>query len=318
MPRKPRKILAGREWLFLLTSFLLACVTWLLSNLSRDYSGVITVPVVAECNIQGHSNVSSNSATVSARCRTSGYRLLRENTRRSRRPVRVHFQRADIRSAGGDRFFIAGNAKNNYLEAFFGDEASVEAFVSDTLFFVFPFENNKTVPIELSGDILYRSQYMASGPIRLVPDSVTVYGDKSRLDNVDHVSTLPINLDDVHESQHGALRIRSVKGVRMSEGEVSYEIPVARYVELRATLPVSVLNAPAGHQLQVFPSLADVVLHCTFPVVRDPFDSIQLYVDYRDFASSLSGRCIPRIRNLPSGVLDFRVVPEIFDCIETD
>ncbi len=318
MPRKPRKILAGREWLFLLTSFLLACVTWLLSNLSRDYSGVITVPVVAECNIQGHSNVSSNSATVSARCRTSGYRLLRENTRRSRRPVRVHFQRADIRSAGGDRFFIAGNAKNNYLEAFFGDEASVEAFVSDTLFFVFPFENNKTVPVELSGDILYRSQYMASGPIRLVPDSVTVYGDKSRLDNVDHVSTLPINLDDVHESQHGALRIRSVKGVRMSEGEVSYEIPVARYVELRATLPVSVLNAPAGHQLQVFPSLADVVLHCTFPVVRDPFDSIQLYVDYRDFASSLSGRCIPRIRNLPSGVLDFRVVPEIFDCIETD
>ena len=302
----------------MLTSFLLACVTWLLSNLSRDYSGVITVPVVAECNIQGHSNVSSNSATVSARCRTSGYRLLRENTRRSRRPVRVHFQRADIRSAGGDRFFIAGNAKNNYLEAFFGDEASVEAFVSDTLFFVFPFENNKTVPVELSGDILYRSQYMASGPIRLVPDSVTVYGDKSRLDNVDHVSTLPINLDDVHESQHGALRIRSVKGVRMSEGEVSYEIPVARYVELRATLPVSVLNAPAGHQLQVFPSLADVVLHCTFPVVRDPFDSIQLCVDYRDFASSLSGRCIPRIRNLPSGVLDFRVVPEIFDCIETD
>ncbi len=99
---------------------------------------------------------------------------------------------------------------------------------------------------------------------------------------------------------------------------MSYEIPVARYVELRATLPVSVLNAPAGHQLQVFPSLADVVLHCTFPVVRDPFDSIQLYVDYRDFASSLSGRCIPRIRNLPSGVLDFRVVPEIFDCIETD
>ena len=302
----------------MLTSFLLACVTWLLSNLSRDYSGVITVPVVAECNIQGHSNVSSNSATVSARCRTSGFRLLRENTRRSRRPVRVHFQRADIRSGGGDRFFIAGNAKNNYLEEFFGDEASVEAFVSDTLFFVFPFENNKTVPVELSGDILYRSQYMPSGPIRLVPDSVTVYGDKTRLDNVDHVSTVPVNLDDVHESQHGALRLRSVKGVRMSEGEVSYEIPVARFVELRATLPVSVLNAPAGHQLQVFPSQADVVLHCTFPVVRDPFDSIQLYVDYGDFASSLSGRCIPRIRNLPSGVLDFRVVPEIFDCIETD
>ena len=318
MPRKSRKILAGREGLFLLTSLLLACVIWLLSNLSRDYSGVITVPVVAECNIQGHSNISSNSATVSARCRTTGFRLLRENTRRSRRPVRVHFQRADIRTSGGDRFFIAGNAMNNYLEDIFGDETSVEAFVSDTLYFVFPFENNKKVPVELTGDILYRNQYMASGPIRLVPDSVTVYGDQSRIDNLDHVSTVPVNLDDVHESQHGALRIRSVKGVRISDGEVSYEIPVARYVELRATLPVSVLNAPAGRQLQVFPSQADVFLHCAFPVARDPFDAIQLYIDYADFASSLSGRCIPRVRNLPSGVLDHRVVPEIFDCIETD
>lgn len=318
MARKSRNLLAGREGLFLLTSLLLACVTWLLSNLSRDYSGVITVPVVAECNIQGHSNVSSNSATVSARCRTTGFRLLRENTRRSRRPVRVHFQRADIRSAGGDRFYIAGNAKNSYLEDFFGDETVVEAFVSDTLFFVFPFENNKTVPVELAGDILYRSQYMASGPIRLVPDSVTVYGDKTRLDNVDHVTTVPINLDDVHDSQHGALRIRSIKGVRMSDGEVSYEVPVSRFVELRSTLPVSVLNVPAGHQLQVFPSQAEVILQCAFPVGRDPFDSIQLYVDYADFASSLSGRCIPRVRNLPSGVLNYRVSPEIFDCIETD
>lgn len=318
MPRKSRRLLNGREWLFLLTSFLLACIIWLLSNLSRDYAGVITVPVIAECNIQGHSNVSSNSATVSARCRTTGFRLLRENTRRTRRPVHVRFQRADIRTAGGDRFFIAGSAKNSYLEDFFGDETVVEAFVSDTLFFTFPSENHKTVPVELTGDIVYRDQYMASGPMRIVPDSVTVYGDQTRLDNVDHVSTVPIGLDDVHESQHGALRIRSIKGVRISDGEVSYEIPVARYVELRATMPVMVDNAPAGHQLQVFPSQAEVVLRCAFPVGRDPFEAIRLSIDYRDFASSISGRCIPRVSNLPSGVLDSRVVPEIFDCIETD
>ncbi len=318
MSRKSWRFLAGREWLFLLTSFLLACIIWLLSNLSRDYSGVITVPVIAECNIQGHSSVSSNSATVSARCRTTGYRLLRENTRRTQRPVHVRFQRADIRSAGNDRFFIAGNAKNSYLEDFFGDETTVEAFVSDTLFFTFPSENNKRVPVELTGDILYRDQYMASGPIRIVPDSVTVYGDQVRLDNVDHVSTTPIGLDDVHESRHGALRIRSIKGVRISDGEVSYEIPVSRYVELRSQMTVTVENAPAGHHLQVFPSQAELILRCAFPVGRDPFETLRVSVDYRDFASSLSGRCIPRVSNLPPGVLDYRIQPEIFDCIETD
>lgn len=318
MARKFRSNLRGREGLLLVTSLLVAGIIWLLSNLSRDYSGIITVPVVAECNIQGHSNLSSNSVTVSARCRTNGFRLLREGTRQSRRPVQVRFTRGDLRYLSGNRYFIAGNAKNNYLEQFFGDEVTVEAFVSDSLVFDFPVENHKRVPVEFSGDISYRSQYMASGPMRLVPDSVTVYGEKARLDAVDHVKTTPIILDDVHASQHGALRLRGIKGVRISDGEVSYELPVSRYVELRSTLPVAVRNAPPGHHLQVFPSQATVVLHCAFPVGRDPFETIGVYVDYNDFTSSLSGRCIPRAGSLPSGVFNYRVVPEVFDCIETE
>ena len=318
MARRFRLPLRGREGLLLVTSLLLAGIIWLLSNLSRDYSGIITVPVVAECNIQGHSNLSSNSVTVSARCRADGFRLLREGSRKSRRPVTVRFSRGDLRTGSKEMFYIAGNAKNSYSEQIFGDEVSVEAFVSDTLFFLFPAENYKRVPVEFTGDVLYRSQYMSSGPMRLVPDSVTVYGEKARLDGIDHVKTVQTILEDVHESQHGALRIRRIKGVRISDGEVSYELPVSRYVELRASLPVSVMNAPPGRHLQVFPSQATVVLHCAFPVARDPFESLHLYIDYKDFASSISGRCIPRAGNLPSGVLDYRVVPEVFDCIETD
>ena len=302
----------------MVTSLLLAMVIWLLSNLSRDYSGVISVPVVAECNIPGHSNVSSNQAMVSARCRASGFRLLGESLRQGKRPVQVRISRSDIRPGGGDRYYLSGNAKNSYLEQFFGDAVAVEAFISDTLSFTFPAVTHKKVPVQLAGDVSYRSQYMASGPMRLSPDSVTVYGEPGRLDIIDHVSTATLLLDDVHESQHGLLRLRPVKGIRFSDAEVSYELPVARYVEVRSTLPVSVDGVPAGRQLQVFPSQATVILHCIFPVGRDPFESFRLSIDYRDFVSSLSGRCIPRADKLPPGVLDYRVVPEIFDCIETD
>lgn len=316
--RKSRLNLHGRESLLLVTSFLLAVVIWLLSNLSRDYSGVISVPVVAECNIPGHSNVSSNQTTVSARCRASGFRLMGEKVRSGKRPVRVSIARSDIRSGGGDRFYLSGNAKNSYLEQIFGDAVAVEAFISDTLAFTFPAVNHKKVPVQLAGDVSYRSQYMAAGPMRLSPDSVTVYGEPGRLDIVDHVSTATLLLDDVHDSQHGLLRLRSIKGIRLSDAEVSYELPVARYVEVRSTLPISVDGVPAGRQLQVFPSQATVILHCTFPVGRDPFESFRLSIDYMDFVTSLSGRCIPRADKLPPGVLDYRVVPAIFDCIETD
>jgi len=308
----------GREGLLMVTALLLAIVIWFMTNLSKTYSGVLSVPVIAECNLQGYSNLSSNSALVSARCRASGYRLLNESLRKSGRPVRVVFDRGDIRHDSGDRFYVTGNALNNYAQDFFGDKPALEAFVTDTLFFTFPAENHKKVPVNLAGDFSYRPQYMSSGPLRLMPDSVTVYGEQTRLDLVQHVSTAPLFLDDVHESLHGTVKLRRIKGVRMSDEEVSYELPVSRYVEVRSDLPVSVQGVPAGRHLQVFPSKATVILLCTFPVGRDPFESFDLYVDYKDFASSLSGRCVARARQLPRGVLDYRVEPAVFDCLETD
>ena len=318
MKRKHPIPLRGREWLLFATSLLLALLIWFLSNLSRSYSGVLGVPVVAECNLQGYSNVSDNSSMLSARCRADGYRLLREGTRRSRRPVRVSFDRADLRHGTGDRFFVTGNVMNNYLRQIFGDKVDVEDIITDTLFFTFSPENNKRVPVRFAGDFSYRTQYMASGQLKIVPDSVTVYGEKARLDLVDHVSTNPVFFDDVHEAQHGVLRLRRIKGIRLSDEQVSYELPVSRYVEMRSELPDHVRNLPGGRHLDVVPSRATVIVLCTFPVGRNPFEAFDLFIDYDDFASSLSGRCVARVQELPRGVLDYRVEPAVFDCIETD
>ena len=318
MKRKNRLPLQGREWLLFATSLFLAVLIWFFSNLSRSYPGVLGVPIIAECNLQGYSNRSSNSAVLSVRCHAEGFRLLREAVRRSQRPVTVTFDRADLRHDKDDRFFVTGNVMNNYLLQIFGDKVVVEGIGTDTLYFNFVPENNKRVPVHFAGDFSYRSQYMASGPLKLTPDSVTVYGEKARLDQVDHISTGQLFVDDVHETLHGVLRLRRIKGVRVSDEEVSYELPVSRYVEMRSELPVAVRNIPAGRHLDVFPSRATVILHCTFPPVRNPFESFALFIDYEDFASSLSGRCVARVSDLPRGVLDYRVEPAVFDCIETD
>lgn len=299
--------------MLLVTSVLLALLSWLLTNLSREYSGVVSVPIVAECNLDGRSNVSSNTVMVSARCRTTGYRLMSAD---SRKTVRVRFDRADMHPLTGDRFYVSGSAKNSYIDQLFGESAAVEAFITDTLLFVFKPEMHKKVPVELVSDISYRSQYMAEAPLRVLPDSVTVYGPPDKLEAIERVKTVQLSLDDVHQSEHGMLRLAGANGVRLSEEEVSYELSVVRYVELQTMVQLEVWNAPAGKHIQVFPPQAQVVLRCRFPVTKDPLPQFKLYVDYQDIASSLSGRCIPRSMRLPAGVLDYRVSPEIFDCIE--
>lgn len=311
-----RKVALGREWVILAASILIAALIWFLSQLSNVYTGTISVPVVAQCNIDGHRGTSSNTVVVSARCRTDGFRLVREHSRKEKRVVTVAFDRGDMRRTGPETFCVIGGAKNSYVGQFFGEGTAVEAFITDTLRFVFPVEKHKKVPVEVPKAIYCRSQYMLSSPVRIVPDSVTVYAVDEILDGIDKVTSARLMLTDLHSSQHGILRLDEIEGVRMSNQEVSYEVPVSRYVELRTTVPVEVWNVPAGHQLQVFPTTASVVMRCAFPLQKDPAASFKLYIDYRDFTESLSGRCAPRTLRLPAGVLEYQVEPEVFDCVE--
>jgi len=306
----------GREWIVFVLSVALAFLVWFLVNMSQQYSGTISVPVVAQCNIEGHGPESSNTVLVSARCRTEGFRLVREYSRRERKVVKVKFNKADLRRTGTDVYSVIGGAKNSYVDQFFGEDAQVEAFITDTLSFIFPVENHKKVPIEVPLSVSCRSQYMQSGPFRTIPDSMMVYGPEERLDAVERVVTSRLVLSDLSSSQHGLLKVTPIKGVRMSADEISYELPVSRYVELTASVPVEVMNAPSGHTLQVYPPTAQVYLRCAFPIVKDPLASFKLYVDWKDFSSSLSGRCAPRVQRLPAGVLEYQVEPEVFDCIE--
>lgn len=312
----PKKGGLDREWIFLVLSLLLAFLIWVLTNLSKEYSGTVSVPVMAECNIEGHGTASSNTVLVSARCRADGFRLVRETSRQERKVVKVRFDRGDMRRLGPDTYGVIGGAKNSYVNQFFGDNVHVEAFITDTLKFVFPSENHKRVPVEVPLSVSFRAQYMQSGPVSVSPDTITVYGDAARLSAIEKITTSHVVMTELSESQHGVLRLNAPEGVRLSADQVSYEIPVSRYVELQATLPVQVRNVPAGRQLQVYPATARVVLRCAFPLAKDPLGSVKLYVDWRDFANSLTGRCAPRMAPVPAGVLEYRIEPEVFDCVE--
>jgi len=314
-----RRIISRRDLILFLTALLLAVLTWFVSNLSKEYQGVISVPVTAECNIDGHSNLSSNSVLVSARCRASGFRLVAASRAEKGSPVRVSFNRSHLHHAGGDSWYISGSAKNSYVDRIFGKEITVDGFITDTLQFYFPEENSKRVPVSILQSISYRPQYMPVGPIRISPDSVTVYGETARLDAITEVRTVPLSLDLVDKDRHGILRLNPIRGVRISDQEVSYSLPVSRYVEIPVTVNMEMRGAPAGRYFSIYPATATAYVQCAFPISgKDPTERFSLYISWEDFSSSLTGRCVPRSGRLPAGVLGYRVEPEVFECMEVE
>ena len=309
--------ISGRDLAVFLLALLLAFVMWLIHNLSLRYNDYLSVPVQAHANLDGHASMSSNSTEVIARCRTTGYKAIKSNFRKKRRPVEVNFSSSVMHKGEDDFFYVTSSDLQNYSHIIFGDDVTVEYFVSDTLFFRFPEEMHKKVPIHPVYTVTYRSQYMNNGELEIEPDSVIVYGEPYQLELVDKVYSKPIRIHDIDHDVQGLVNLESIRGVRMSENDIRYSLDVIRYVEMTLSLPVVPLGFPENKDIVILPSSVRVQCRCAFPLITE-LDDLQVNIMYEDFQNSLSGTCPVRLEGSLRGLIDYECSPIGVECIIKD
>lgn len=299
-----------------LLSFLLAFSIWFIHNVSLRYSEILTATVSAESGISGRRIRSSNSCKVVARCRATGYSIIRNKMFGGGATVAVQIDAQSLRHRDADVFAFVPESMPEFGKMVFGASvSSVEYYLTDTLLFVFPEENSRKVPVVPIADIWCESQYMAPRGMEVKPDSVYIYGEPSKISGISRVFTKNLTLGELSSDARGTVDIEPVKGVRISETSVEYSVAVRRYVSEEVRLPVIVRNVPAGKSVAVYPSSVRSVVCCTFPVTAEPDSLNVLYVDYADFESSRSGKCIVRADVLPDGILSLRPESDVVQCV---
>ena len=305
----------GRDWAVLLLALLLAFSTWLVHNLALRYNDYLSVSITAQCNLDGHVDVSANRSEVMARCRTTGYNVLKYNMRTDSKTKKIEFNPSVMKKADDDLYYVLSSDLQEYSHLIFGDKVTVEYFVTDTLFFRFPEIESKRVPVYFVHSITFRPQYINDGVVECKPDTITLTGEKYRLESIERVFTKPVKEPDLHEDISGMAEIEKIPGVRFSVPEVRYSLDVTRYVELKKTYPVTALNVPADKKLLIYPSYVQAVFKCRYPLNGDPTEDISFAVNYDDFMESLSGKCRVKLINQPESVLSYELTPEIVDCV---
>ena len=307
--------ISGRDWVVLILSLLLAFSVWLIHNLALKYNANLTVKVIAECNLDGHENISAAAAEITARGRATGYNIIKAYIR-SERPVKVKFSPSVMQNYADDRYFVTSDRLGEYSHIIFGEDVNVEHYITDTIFFRFPAVNFKKVPVVPVTLFSFKDQYMSTRPIEVSPDSVVVEGEPYMLETVRQVYTTPIRKTDICENLNGAVPLEKIKGVSVQTSEIFYSLDVARYVEITTEVPVSVVNVPSDKNLMVFPSIVRVSLKCEFPLVEEIDDKIIMQIDYNDFKSSVKGNCNVVMFRVPKGVISYEVDPLYVNCVE--
>lgn len=306
---------SGRDFSIFLLSLLLAFSVWLIHNLSFKYSTYLSVPVQVKANIDGHTNLSADINKIVARCKTTGYNALRNSSFTPKKTKIIEFDPSIVQHKGGEIFYITRANLAEYSHIFYGGDVTLEYFLTDTLFFRLPYQAHKKVPIQPVTSITYQSQYINQTPLKIEPDSVILYGEPLHLSNIDKVYTENIRLKDINASVQGLADLKSISGVRMSSSEVHFYLDVTRFVEIKASLPVHVINVPRGGGLTPYPPVVDVSFICMFPKMSDPREEVMFYVDYNDFLDSKNGECILRVSELPAGVISYKVNSPVIECV---
>ena len=303
-----------RSWSKLLLCVILSASIWLVHNLTQDYPETESVTLQVRSSIEGRSVNAADDVVVTARCVTSGFRHIGLGSRS--KPVEIEIDPADFEFVSGDTYRIPSANLYKYGSRIFGDGVSIESFASEGISVRFEKVSFRKVPVVPVLSVSYKPQYMAAGPMTLLPDSVGVYGEPGRIAGIDKVLTRSVNLRDLGKSgAHGKVKLDAPGGVRLSATEVAYSLSTSRFVELSSRFNVNVHGAPAGVELTVLPSTVEAVFRCVFPVEANPVDIVEFYVDYSDFTSSIGGRCMIRCSGIPAGVIDYRTDHEVVDCI---
>lgn len=295
-------------------ALIISVIAWFAYNLNKEYTEVVSVFVYAQSDIEGRSDISSNSSQVSAKVKASGYYLFSQRLS-SRKPKTIKIASDDLKSVGEDLYEIPEKELDKYFETFFSSEARLENYQMNSVQFRFMPEHYKKVPITAVMSIKYSPQYMNNGGVQLSPDHVTVYGDPARLDEIDQIFTSAIDLEDVKGNVNGTVYLENPGGVRLSEEETLYSLEVMRYFEVSRKVQVRLRNVPSGVRLTVFPKTVDVTFRCPFPYRDDPAENILFYVDYEEYLSSFTGKCVIRSEKRTDDMISYSVSPEICDCL---
>lgn len=295
-------------------SLLLACCAWFIHNMSLSYSGLAQCRFVTRCELDGRSNLSSSASEIAARLEMSGYDLAASRYALRGKPRVVDVSPEDVHFLQDDIYYMAKDDLAKYFHDFFGADAKLEYFVTDTVFLSFPEMDYRKVPVRLLSSISFKPQYMASGELRATPDSVYVYGKKDMLDAVEFVATEMVDYSNVSSEIYGEVDLKPIKDVRISMSKVQFTLPVVRYVEQELPVGVRAVNVPGDVGMQIMPATARIKVKSVFPGIHDT-DSLSVCVDYSDFESGRSGKCLGRVCGLPNGVLNYSVEPRVFDCI---
>lgn len=293
-------------------AFFFAVCLWFVVNMNRDYTVTIDVPIEL-VNLPEELAVSSEVPDhVSVNVSGEGWKL-----------ITLYSNPPKVSLSADSRQINLFEQIRNMSGAF----AELNVLQVEPIMLTVETEEKaqKKVPVIQRVELNLRGQYGLMGDPEISPDSVTLTGAESKLNEISEWETEEVVLEDVSKSLERLVALKSPgPGITLDFNQIEFRLDVAEFTEAEVRVPVRTRNLPPGKAITFNPSSITV----RFDVPIQQFADVQgtrpfsAYVDYTDLEADQSGFITPRVEKVtddyhvrlrdfqPQRVSYFNIIPD--------
>ena len=241
--------------------FTISLFIWFLIKMSQDYTTDINFPVTYTNSPNGQILTHTYDSIVSIKLTARGFDLLNLGFFKSPKPIEINLSGSNVRKSrySLDSYILSININSQILNQIkFTDRIS--EISPDTLRFDLEQIISKKVMVESNIQITPKPQHQLYGEVNISPNTVTISGPPSMIDTIDIIKTSFVRFTNIDKNINTRIKLQkptSNSKLSISIDSVDLFIPIEKFTENIASIPISIRNADRG-AIKLFPENVDV------------------------------------------------------------
>lgn len=302
----------NKQFSVLLVCLLIATLFWLLLALSREYPATISFPV-SYSNLPARKVIMNElPSEVSLHLKTSGFRILSYDFRKEKRPIQIDVgSRISSAAVGGEMVSIPTQAFLTDFSRQLGTKIEITGFQPDSIVLLFTDRSYRKVPVSADVSYILAKQFDTIQSLRVIPDSVTISGPPSVINELTEVKTERLQLKDVKSTVNRPLKLVLNGIVECQPSQVQMILPVEEYTEGRQDILLHPINLDRRFVLKTFPEKVTVRYQVSLSnygkITANQFDAV---VDASKLPDYDGDRLKVQVMILPEQVRSVFIEPE--------
>jgi len=283
-------------------SVIFSIILWISISLSNDYYATVNVPIKLINFPSGYSTASVIPDDISVKLKGKGWKLLGVNiTAKSDYTISVE----DTGKISVNLYNFLG--ENQWLSS----DIEVIDITPDTLSFYVEKDFMQKVTILPDLKLNFKPGYGLASPIKVIPDSTTLYGPKSVVSNLKYIYTQNKTINNLDNPVTDQVALENLPGVIYRNKEVRVILNVQKIVDkIFDDVNVRITDLPIDRDVILLPNKISVAVRAGIEILgKMSTDEIKAYVNYREIVLDTLGSVIPSIEIPENTTLEY-IKPE--------